>query len=634
MTALLVAVVQAAACMGFGATLLRLLRIDDLMPAERPGWSFALGFGTLGWLVFPVALAGGVRPAPLGALLAVGVVLLLWTRPWRGVILVPPRGAWAWLAVTLMATSAAMHLLQGFAPPADADTLAYHFARLRDFQTLGRLDFVPRAVDGATPMLVQMTYLPAFILGGERALTLWTPLSSLGMIAILLPLACRWLPFAWAAATTVVVVSAPGWVYGAGSGQVEVRIALFVLCASMIAHPAGRGSLRHAALAGIAAGFYAGAKLLGLLFIPALGLVLLRHRRWLLLGFVYSAAAVAAGGQWYIWHHVQSGDPVFPMLYTLLGADPSTGWSAQQHDFFRTQFSKAEAVVPTSPTWLLAYPFVATLAAPLEWEAGRTGLGPFALMVLPFALSAAWTRRARLAAHPLFPAAVALLLFYCAWFLSGASQRVRHLVPLFPVLVLVLTVAAHRWGRDRFHTGAVVLAFALAAGIHLAGQALFARNYALHLVRGESRDAFLARNVIHYPVVPWLNARLGPGDRLLTSQRQLLYLLNVPYYFGQQTFQALIELRATDFEADRAWLQARRLGITHVLVTPALAEGSIEDPLARLAHAALRAGCAHSLTVLEVPEFGSRTLPTLRQRTSSVEVLRLDTGNCVLEAAR
>src|SRR3546814_20281685 len=75
-------------------------------------------------------------------------------------------------------------LLEALSPPADADTSAYHFALPKYFVQLGGLEFVPRAVDGAIPMLIHMPYVPVLALGGELALTLWAGIS--GWAGILL----------------------------------------------------------------------------------------------------------------------------------------------------------------------------------------------------------------------------------------------------------------------------------------------------------------------------------------------------------------------------------------------------------------------------------------------------------------
>ena len=80
--------------------------------------------------------------------------------------------------------------MEGIAPPADADTLAYHFTIPKQFLEAGRIEFIPRALEGAIPLIVQMTYVPALGLGGEMALTLWTMATGWAAAALLFVL-CR-----------------------------------------------------------------------------------------------------------------------------------------------------------------------------------------------------------------------------------------------------------------------------------------------------------------------------------------------------------------------------------------------------------------------------------------------------------
>ncbi|HEX9702254.1 MAG TPA: hypothetical protein VGA19_05340, partial [Rhodospirillales bacterium] len=64
--AIAVLVLEVFCCLGLGAALLRGLRVDvGLARAEHWGLSFALGVGLLGWLVFPLGIAGLLTPLPL-----------------------------------------------------------------------------------------------------------------------------------------------------------------------------------------------------------------------------------------------------------------------------------------------------------------------------------------------------------------------------------------------------------------------------------------------------------------------------------------------------------------------------------------------------------------------------------------
>lgn len=565
-----IVIFQMLACLGFGMAALRLLGATaTLTRCEQVTWGFALGFGLLGWSVFFLAVAGVILPGHLAALLAVGMVGLVAFRraPTRPVAAgAPGWSGWDWLLLALLAGALISGLLQGVSPPADGDTLAYHFATPKQILQEGRLRFVPRAMDGAVPMLSQMTYLTALGLGGERALTLWTMASGWMATALLFSLCRRFLDRRWAMAVALAFMTVPAVVYGAGSGQVEVRNALFVMVAAMaVAQALGSGKLRFAALAGLAAGFFMAGKYLGLQFAFACGLVLLCQRRWFRHGAVFSLAALAAGSQWYVWNWLHTGDPIFPLLYGALPyTDPSI-WDASHHKALAEMIRDAEQEVPASFGWLLAYPFVATFAGKPVFESGRTGFGPLVMLLLPFALAALWQFRSRLCRHPLFPVAAITVLFYSEWFLMASSQRLRHMLPVYPLLLLCVAVTAERWARAsgnlRPLAGAVAITLALQAG----GVAVYSANYARHLLSGESRNDFLARNVSTYVPIPWINSHLTGGDRVFTTLRWANYLLDVPIHYGHHVIDAQVDVR---LDAQDSWTfydQLRSVGVTHVL---------------------------------------------------------------------
>jgi hypothetical protein len=58
-----VAILAVFAAVGAGAMLLSALRVwGDIALIERIVWSFAIGIGVLGWLIFPLAAVGSMQP--------------------------------------------------------------------------------------------------------------------------------------------------------------------------------------------------------------------------------------------------------------------------------------------------------------------------------------------------------------------------------------------------------------------------------------------------------------------------------------------------------------------------------------------------------------------------------------------
>ena len=629
MTAFAVVIAQCIGCVGFGATVLRGLRLGGALSwHERLWWSFAVGFGVLGWVVFFAGVSGALGRGMLIALLLAGACGIGFLgRPPARTHAAPLQGI-EWTLVALVCAALAFDFLEALAPPADADTLAYHFALPKQFLGAGRIEFVPRAVDGAVPLGVQMTYLPALALGGERALTLWTWASGWALAALFYGISRRFLDRGWALAATLVLVTTPAVVYGGGSGQVEVRIALFVLVAVFAAAAAIReGDVGHAVLAGMAAGFFMAGKYTGLLFVAAMGLVMVLGRRRIACAGAFGLAALLAGGQWYVWNALHTGDPVFPMLYGWLDYPDRGLWDAAHAESLEVAFFETQRAVATNPFWLLAYPFKATLAASPVFESVRTGLGAYPLLAVPFALAGLWRVRHRVLTHPLGPAALTVVMYYALWFFIGSSLRIRHLLPVLPVVLLCLSVAARRW-CDRpaylFPLGAA-LAFTVAA--QLAGHALFSASYARHLVSGEDREAFHERTVTGYGPVPWVNANLESGDRLALTDRQLVYLIEAPTFLAHPVQQALVDLAAPASDPNRFLRQLRSQAVTHLLVSHASDGGS---PFAMLARALEDAGCANRLATLDTRTFASRTLPALSAATGRADVLGLTPNECPL----
>lgn len=631
---LAVVLLQILACLGAGALLLRALGLMDVLPVrERPLWAFTLGFGLLGWLVFPLALAGLVGTGPLLLLegaMALGSVLF-WPDLRR--IARPKPSQWGWAEWGLAGVALAAVVFdsaEALAPPLDADTLAYHFARPLEIVRTGRIEFVPRAGDGAGAYLAHMPYVASLALGGEQALTLWCMTSGWAGPLFLYVVARRWLAPHWSAALALILATTPAWIYGAGSGQVEARLALYAFGGLLAAAEARRtGVLPFALLAGLMAGFYGGSKYLGLFFVVAAGLVVVWQRRPWRLALAFAAAALLAGFQWYAWNYVESGDPVFPGLFRLLGVRDPDFWNADIDAFLHATTLAGER--PGSPAifWLFLYPFAAGAGlGNTIWEAGRTGLGPFALLVLPFVFGGLWMFRDRLRTSPLFGIALGILFFYVLWFLIGPSQRIRHLLPLWPAFLLCVAVTAERWsaavGQIRFLASAVIIALAL----QIAGQTLFTLPYLRYATSGEDRAAFLVRRVIAYSVVPWLNAHLAAGDRVLTMERQLNYYLEKPAFYLLAGTRARPDLRDQSRDVRRQWTDLRHLGITHVLLIPGLGEPSPGSSLWRLGRELVAAGCAEVAVTIPARLFLSRTLPSFGAHEVPADVLKLRPARC------
>lgn len=613
------------ACLGYGGWLLRLLGLNaQIAPGEKLAWAGAIGYGFLGVFMFPLSVAGLLQQPVLWAVLTLGLPGLLWLgrMPW------PSNLARNDLALlTLLLLVLLILLTVGLTPPADADSLAYHFARPKLILAEGRLTFIPRAVDGAAPLLVQLTYLPALALGGEKAMTLWAVVSAVFPLLAIALVARRWLDRRWSLLLALLLLTTPAMLYGIGSGQVETRIVPFVFFAGLCLHQARSSrDLRWLLLAGLLAGSFAAAKYFGLFFVAGCGLLCLAQRRWLAGCALFGLGALITGCPIYLWNWSVTGDPLFPALFQTLGLADSPYWTQDQAKYFAEEYLGAEKPAPTTLGWFLLYPFKATLDGLPGWEALRTGFGPLGLLLLPFALLALPARALTLSRHPLTWMLLAAFLFYAFWFFLGASQRIRHLAPIYPILLVALMVASVKCAR---YKNPILAACALTLVMQLGGLLLYAKPALAYHLKGETRGEFAQKYIPNFSPVPWLNQHLGQQDRLLYFERQLTYYLDVPYFYAAGGYQVQLSLRSGERD-DQAlrWTQAMKLGITHMLLIPGLEEDKTALPQNSMAADFAAAGCARRVASLPVTYFLSRTLPGLGKSEGVADIFELTPQSC------
>ncbi len=634
MIAVLVLLLQISACVGFGAFVLRIFQISGTLAwVERLAWSFVLGLGLLGWLLFFIGVAGLFSDVPLLMLLGVGAVGLFFlglpTETRITSFSQLELGLCALLAVVLV-----LDCFEGVAPPGDADSLAYHFNLPKEFLREYKIVFVPRAIDGAVPLLVQMTYVPVLGLGGEKALTLWTMFSSWG-VAFFFYVFCReHLSRSWSLALTLIWLTTPAVLYGGGSGQVEVRIAGFVLLAiAALMKAKETGLARYVAIAGMATGMLVGAKYTGLMFGAACGLFLFMIRQWPRQMLVFGTTSLLIGFQWYYWNWVHTGDPVFPMLFKVLGLQDSAYWDSSYHTFFVNRHFKAETALPNNFLWMLLYPFYATFSIYHKFDSERVGLGPFIMLASPFIVFAIWRIRSRLLSNCWLGPGLTLLVFYMIWYLTGSSQRVRHVLPVYPVLLLISGVALAKVSKMRSLKAPIVLIAGFTIALQFAANGATTLNYMRYSVFGESRDAFLSRNISGYNAVQWLNDHLGLSDRVFVGIRQYNYLLNSPIFYASIPAQKLVDLRPHQRDPKVYYNQIRAQKITHILSLPM---GNIEEDNAlsfsgqKLWKVLLKAGCVRQVATIPYKSIASRSLSSPKSTQNRQLVLEITPDNCTL----
>jgi hypothetical protein len=632
-SAVLTLLLLTASAAGLGAVVLRLtIGVRDFRRVEFVIWAFTLGIGGLGWVGFFLAWAGLLSPAYLIACL---VIFLpgLWfvghtakhdhASNFGGL----ERLLWAFLFLVL-----SCDLIEGMAPPTDADSLAYHFANVKLFALEGRLIFIPRANTGAVPMLQHMTYLMAYGLGGELGMTLWTAVSGWALGGMVYVISRRSVSSKWAVLLAVVILTTPAVIYGAGSGQVESRNAAFALAGAFaLAHALRTGNSSFAVLAGLAAGFYCGSKYTGLLFVFICGLMLLAHKnRWSHIAS-FSIAALIAGGQWYFWNFLNIGDPVFPILSHYLPYTNVALWPPEQADFYKHGYAAGEYGVRKDFISFLMYPFWVTFSPMTMFEAGRVGFGPLIVLLIPFALLALKRVWRTAMQSSLFVHLILAIVGYALWFALGPSLRVRFLLPLYPLLLIVLSVAAIKFIEGcRPCLGPLLSAFIAVAAMQAGAQVVFTLRPFLYLTSERSRSEYLNAQIGRYAVVEWVNANLQYSHKVLTPFREQAYLFNVPFFSSNPIVEARIDTRPINKDTGKFWRQLQKQGITHIIFDPPYRDPKVNGGLTYLIDQLTQANCLTEVYRSASHAPVSRTMGFMPVVKIDVSLLALQYNSCRL----
>ena len=605
-------------CLGYGC-----IWINFLIPkksycwAETFGVAFALGIGTIGWILFWPGIFGWLDQGLLWAVLVPGWVGAFTFGKDAVRVKVKKIDHITILLVFLILICVCMDLIEALSPPLDADSLAYHYALPKQFLENGKIAFVPVAVQGAAPLMLHLTYLLNFSLGGELALTVWAFVTQSIVCLALYGVSRRWLSGNLSLTLVLVFITTPAVIYGGGSGQLEVRTALFMLIGAVAASDSVKDQrIRTIVLAGLMAGFFMGSKYLGLFAAVGLFSVVICQRRWYRSAIIFAVVAFVSGSQWYGWNWWHSSTPIFPIDLPLLGSVNSDYWNQEVHYYFSEIF---KGCWPVNIKGLLTYPVGMTLGFVECAGHARTGLGAFIWLLSPGIVAGVWVS---ISAKNwwnsrLFLVIISGLIYFFLWFLIPSDQDARHILPVYPLFILAAIVLVRR-GLSRRNSQifvTITAIFCITTGLF--AYAITSRNHVQHIFSGETRSEYLSQYIRGYEAAEWLNLNLASEDRVANGLRSLNYFLDIPYLYINTHGQARLEIHPQT-DLNRFLEQIKKQGISHLLLYPSLGQwGNNSSTLSVIDEFIASKHSRHEIRI-EGLQASSRALRTFRPSTIDV----------------
>ncbi len=586
---LLVAAIILAGAWALGHLLLR--AIKPPLPSrstERTVFAFGLGLAGLSLLVLGCGLAGWLSRPLLGGVIAVCVVaeaVLRWRRNTaagtkqrsvnrEGEAPAEPH-ALRNVCIVAVAPFLLVMLLGAMLPSFDFDVKEYHLQGPKEFYQQGRITFLPHNVYTSFPFLTEMLSLLAMVLrddwyrgalAGKAVLMCFAPLTALALYAA----GRRWFSPAvgWLAATVHLTtpwtyrISIIAYVEGGLSFYLFAALLAVMIAAAKTAE--GTTSSRQFLLAGLLAGSAMACKYPAVLtvVIPmgaavcaapfVLKLAESRVRTALVSLGVFTLGVLLAIGPWLLKNSLQTGNPVYPLLYSVFGGED---WDDALDAKWRAGHSP-DNHAPSD----LAVKFI-DVTAKSDW------LSPLLYGLAPLAFFAGGNRRV-----------IRWLWLYVAFlFLAWwtFTHRIdRFWVPMIPVVSLLAGIGAV-WRTDRLWKCVCGIAFAAAVLFNLGFVTTGLCGYNAYLAPLEHAR----RSAESTPVgIGYLNEHLPPNSKVLCVGEAQVFDARFPLVyntvFDRSIFQGWfaaekpgvpaseLPLRATD-EIRRTLQQA---GITHVYV--------------------------------------------------------------------
>jgi hypothetical protein len=585
-----VMVLLAVFALGAGLCAVLRWRPDDGVDAVL--FRAGAGFGVLIYL--SLALAAIDRYSDAAVLTLLGVAVLgggaaLWHRGWAPVdtarrllanrrrvsrgFFDEPR---LWQVITFVAVLFAF--VGALAPERESDALWWHLDLPRLSLEQGHLVDLPHEYVSLFPLNWELVFGAGLAVSGPVAAKLLHFACLLLTALAVYQLARRVVPGTSTWLAVAIFVTVPTVLWEATTAYNDLALAFHTSLAVLaLARYVERPSRPWFAMAALNLGIGLGTKHVALLVLTALVVMLIVLLRvsgetlWgaLRTGALLGAIALLLASPWYLRNWVESGNPVFPELYSVFGA-PADRWSAVSDrglEEFLAHFGRGR-----TPWNLFTLPWDMTI------HAARYGgtLGVLFLILLP-----GLVRRGRPRGTGWLLAFA--VLYLALWASPLSSFQLRHVVPIVPILA-VLAAAALAGRPTRGRRGAPVFAVAGVAVLLVLNLPPFtplheadrsgSDGWLTHVVHevplavvvgAEPARSYLAHMVPSYEAWRYANSHLPQDARVLTfSGADHLYSKR-----SRISSEATLARPATwgaprGSEADaRAALE--RLGITHIL---------------------------------------------------------------------
>ena len=584
-------------CFGIGRQLLRLLGVQLRSFGEETIFSIPLGLGILSTLTFLFGILGWLYSWALYAVWGCTALLVVkeigrFLKNLYEFFKQLPQTRFTKLQLLLLALLCIHIILNSFealAPVTGSDSVTYHYAIPKLYIKSHEIYYIPNMYANQ-PMAFQMLYMLGMLLYADTLSSLFTYLAGILVVLGIYVVAKEYLSSSIGLLAAVLFYTTPLVTYVTGAGSPELGLTLFTFLGVYSSLKWWKEEdNKWLILCGIFAGFAAGTKYYGLFAIVALGITVLAaslSRVWqkgqvqiskpLMAGIIFLVPALLVASPWYLKNLIYVGNPVFPALYSIFGGKD---YNPETNTLFKLMFELYKTT-GTSIRNLLLVPWNLTVHSD-RFLGKEASLGPLFLSflpVLPLLLIFHWRKMKD--EKWIFSLLIAFCsLYFLCWFFL-AMQRMKHLLPLAPMLFLMtayvifslISTKLKKLKVISIMIVTVVLLFSLSINV------IYNAQFLPVLMGKQSRDEFLTSKLWYYEPVQWINHNISSKDKILHMEMVFNYYLDRDYLWAEPLFQALIDWAHINSPEELLKILQQQ-NVTHIYLHDNAFVANIEHPM-------------------------------------------------------
>ena len=508
-----------------------------------------------------------------------------------------------------------LNIISSLTPPYAGDAIGYHLPPARDYLAAHRLVWLEGNVLANQPAAVGTLFTIGFAGGGEFFPNLLHCVFGFMVTAGIYLMGRRYFSRSAAALGALIFYTIPSVARISSWAYIDLGLTLWVLL-GLFAYLHWRGgggegnrssrsnrfsrSNGLAVEAGLTAGtaetdgtvisgslivsavFFGlamGSKYTGLVLFAILGIlvlgecVIIKKRRSFIVPLIaWAGMALAVASPWYLKNLILTGNPFYPVLYSIFGG---IGWDAIRASDFQSIIMGGMRMGAID---YLLLPWNLTVRGAYTYEAFDGIIGPAFIIFLPLLI---FVRKKN---YPFRFLGIYSALYFIIW--AVISLKVRKLIPvLAPVSLLAGAAIANLLdgGYSRLLKILVIVILFLVIGLNLQ---MIVANMAnvdpFRVITGrETKDQFLSRMVYNYRAIDFMNKNVSPGAGIL-----FIYGGSAWYYSRHMTivdsiFQdhTIKEMLMDSNSTAQLGELLRQRGITHILINMDIAEEGLSSIL-------------------------------------------------------